>query len=253
MHAPDALIDDSVSIMRRYGPGERVVRGLLRRRLLVNAVVDPDEAAHRLPAGLRPHETPLGTVVGCCLLDIIDLRPRMLPATAGIRQRAAAHRISAEWENGAGETIVGVWVPGRRTDSRLAVALGGRWFPGVHEPARVVLDPRPAALSWRVDDGREFFVDVEVSVEATTDDACDVVAGTCLAATVGISRDHRGELEAARMKPERHDAREVVVEKLESRFIDGFRSAQLAASYLMENIAVTWTPTSVPTEQFASA
>src|SRR5437660_3142757 len=85
----DTRINGSVSNMRRYGTGERAVRGVLRRRLLVNAVVDPDEAAGRLPAGLRPHETPLGTVVGCCLLDITDLRPRLLPAAAGIRQRAA--------------------------------------------------------------------------------------------------------------------------------------------------------------------
>ncbi len=239
--------------MRRYGSGERAVRGVLRRRLLVNAVVDPDEAARRLPAGLRPHETSLGTVVGCCLLDITDLRPRLVPAAAGIRQRAAAHRISVEWENDAGETIVGVWVPGRRTDARLAVALGGRWFPGVHEPARVSLDLRPGGLSWRVDDAREFFIDVDVSVPAANGDACDVVAGTCLSATVGISADHRGGLEAARMQPDRRDAREVVVEKLESRFIESFRSAQLAPSYLMENIAVTWMPEPVPTERTAAA
>jgi hypothetical protein len=221
--------------------------------LLVNAVVDPDEAARRLPAGLRPHETSLGTVVGCCLLDITDLRPRPFPAAAGIRQRAAAHRISVEWENDAGEMIVGVWVPGRRTDARLAVALGGRWFPGVHEPARLSLDLRPGGLSWRVDDARGLFIDVDVSVPAANGDACDVVAGTCLGATVGISADHRGGLEAARMQPDRRDAREVVVENLESRFIEGFRSAQLAPSYLMENIAVTWMPAPVPTKQTAAA
>lgn len=58
-------------IVRRYSSA-RWVRGVLRRRLLVNAVVDPDEAAARLPICLRPHETPLGTVVGCCLLDIAE-------------------------------------------------------------------------------------------------------------------------------------------------------------------------------------
>jgi hypothetical protein len=54
---------------RRLSPVLRspLVRGVIRRRLLVNAVVDPDEAAARLPVGLRPHVTDLGTVVGCCL------------------------------------------------------------------------------------------------------------------------------------------------------------------------------------------
>lgn len=239
--------------MRMYGSEEgRVVRGWLRRRLLVNAVVDPDEAASRLPVGLRPHETSLGTVVGCCLLEISDLRPAPFPAFTGIEQRAAAHRISAEWENDDGETVVGVWVPGRRTSSRLATALGGRWFPGVHERARVEVHEQPAGLSWRVDDGQGFSIAVDVadsvtvSATATAAAACDPVAGTCLAAAVGISSGHRGELEAARMQPERRDAREVAVERLESRFVSSFRSAQLAPAYLMEQVGVTWTPAPGP-------
>ena len=77
----------------------RQVEGTLRRRLLINAVVDPDEAAARLPVGLRPHVTDVGTVVGCCLLDVVRLRPAGLPAVAGIGMRAAAHRISAEWDD----------------------------------------------------------------------------------------------------------------------------------------------------------
>ena len=62
----------------------RVIRGTIRRRLLVNAVVDPDEAARRLPVGLRPHVTALGTVVGCCLLEIDRIRPAYLPERAGM-------------------------------------------------------------------------------------------------------------------------------------------------------------------------
>ena len=119
--------------------GLQTVQGTLRRRLLVNAVVDPDEAARHLPPGLRPHVTPAGTVVGCCLLEIEHLRPGRMPAAIGIAMRAAAHRISAEWENDNGERVVGVYVPERRTDSRLAVAVGGRWFPGVHRPADIVV------------------------------------------------------------------------------------------------------------------
>jgi len=214
--------------------------------LLVNAVVDPDEAARRLPPGLRPHATPLGTVVGCCLLDITDLRPGSLPASLGIRQRAAAHRISAEWDDDEGQTTVGVWVPGRRSDSRLAVALGGRWFPGVHEPARVDLEAGSDRLSWRVDDGHDFFIDVGVVLPTGGDKACDAVAGTCLAATVGVSADRRGQLEAARMEPDRTDAREVVVDNLTSHFIDSFRSGRPAPSYLMEEISVRWTPAPSP-------
>src|ERR671918_3138778 len=89
----------------------RVVLGTIRRRLLVNVLVDPDEAARALPAGLRPHLTDGGTVVGCCLLDIADIRPAPLPRLLGTGLRAVAHRISVEWDDEFGATTVGVYVP----------------------------------------------------------------------------------------------------------------------------------------------
>src|SRR3954452_11966124 len=93
----------------------RRTRGVIRSRLLVNAVVDPAEAARRLPAGLRPHVVGGGTVVGCCLLDIAAIRPAPLPAVVGMSLRAAAHRISVEWDDSVGGTSVGVYVPLRLT------------------------------------------------------------------------------------------------------------------------------------------
>jgi hypothetical protein len=84
------------------------IHGNIRRRLLVNAVVDPDEAAGRLPPGLRPHVTAEGTVIGCCLLELDAIRPGGLPALAGRTLRAAAHRISADWDDGSGATVTGV-------------------------------------------------------------------------------------------------------------------------------------------------
>jgi hypothetical protein len=220
---------------------------VLRSRLLVNATVDPDEAAARLPHGLRPHVTPVGTVVGCCLLDIVELRPQRLPARLGTKQRAAAHRISVEWEDDTGDTVVGVWVPGRRTDARLAAALGGRWFPGVHRPAAVHLDSSAGRVAWRVDDADDFFVDVVgVAGAAVGGEVRDVVAETCLTAAVGLSADHRGGLEAARMDPDVCRARAVSIEHLASRFIAGFSTAERAPSYLMENVAVTWSPAAAP-------
>lgn len=215
--------------------------------------LDPDEAAARLPDGLRPHQTPVGTVVGCCMVDIAELRPWPLPAAVGIRQRAAAHRISVEWEDASGETIVGVWVPGRRTDAWLAVALGGRWFPGVHERARVERATRDDQLTWCVDDGRDFYIRVGASIPSETAEICDVVAGTCLSAAVGLSADHRGGIEAPRMQPDSRRAREVTIDQLDSRFIGGFRTAGPAPSYLMENIAVTWTPSTSPAGEVVRA
>jgi hypothetical protein len=214
--------------------------------LLVNALVDPDEAAARLPPGVRPHVTDQGTVIGCCLLEIEDLRPAGLPPVVGLRMRAAAHRISAEWDDGAGATVTGVYVPVRHTDARLAVALGGRWFPGVHERAHIEVSTSDGHLRWTSQPVRhpaQLGVRVTVSNASAAGQAggtCDPVGATCLGASVGVSPDRRGALEAARMQPAHRDAREMVVDELESGFLDTFTTAKPATSYLMCDAEVIW-------------
>ncbi len=111
--------------MNERGTLAPAIRGTIRHRLLVNAVVDPDEAASRLPDGVRPHVTDLGTVVGVCLLEIGAIRPAGVPAAVGTTVRAAAHRISVEWDSRSGASVTGVYVPVRHTDSRLAVVVAG--------------------------------------------------------------------------------------------------------------------------------
>lgn len=233
--------------MSAYTDGGRAVRGVLRRRLLVNAVVDPDEAAARLPAGLRPHVTPSGTVIGCCLLEIVQLRPACAPARFGIGQLAVACRVSAEWIDTTGDTVVGVWVPARRTTSKLAVAAGGRWFPGVHTLADITVDTGGGQLSWRVDSDDAFRLDVTASAVGPVGEAVDVVGCTCLHAAIGVSADRHGQLEAARMQPAHRTAQPVDVEHLDSAFIAGFATARPAPSYLMEHVPVDWTPAPPPT------
>lgn len=220
------------------------VKGTIRSRLLVNAVVDPDEAAMRLPQGLRPHVTPEGTVVGCCLLEIEHIRPALLPAGAGRRLRAAAHRISAEWEREAAGTTVGVYVPMRHTDSHLAVALGGRCFPGAHSRARIEQSDSTDVLRWDVESSDGFAISVVAAIGDGTDQPVDrdATGRTCLDATIGLSPDRTGVLEGACMQPEHRQARAVTIEHLDSAFLTGFSSARPASSYLMRDVDVVWTP-----------
>lgn len=237
--------------MSTQGPSaDLAVRGTIRRRLLVNAVVDPGEAARRLPRGVRPHVTAGGTVIGCCLLEIEAIRPAGIPAVVGQRLRAAAHRISVEWDDGAGETVTGVYVPVRHTDSRLAVALGGRWFPGVHERAHIEVLASESDLRWRADPfeavGLGIRIAASVSGEAVAGAMCDQVEATCLGASVGVSPDRRDRLEAARMEPAHRDARVVSIDELESDFIDSFSTARLSSSYLMCDADFTWTRDAAP-------
>lgn len=225
-------------------PGIGTARGRIHSRLLLNAIADPAEVSLRLPDGVRPHVTDGGgTVVGCCLLEIDDLRPRGLPSFVGVRIRAVAHRISAEWDTPDGETDVGVFVPMRHSDSRLASLVGGRWFPGVHQHVPIEVTRTPAHLDWRVgvspfDNG--FGLRVRVDVQTPTIDPTPVVCSTCVDPTLGLSPDHRGRLEAAHMAPDGREVRAVRVEELESTFFDSFETAKPAAAYLMEDLGVRW-------------
>jgi len=70
---------------------------------------------------------------------------------------------------------------------------------------------------------------------------CNEVGATCLGASVGVSPDRRGRLEAARMQPAHRDARTVTIDVFESDFIDSFSTARLSTSFLMCDAGVTWT------------
>jgi hypothetical protein len=227
----------------------RLIRGTIRRRLLINAVVDPDEAVRRLPAGLRPHVTANATVVGCCLLEIERIRPAGLPAVLGTGLRAAAHRISVDWDDESGVTV-GVYVPLRHTDSRPARMLGGRWFPGVHRPARIEIAEDDTRLRWAVEsrgDANHYGIRVDALLSLSeAAEPCEPIGGACLAAAVGLSPDHHGMLEAARMEPEHQAALPVDVVDLDSGFLAGFVTARPAPSYLMRDVEVTWSRATAP-------
>jgi hypothetical protein len=225
--------------MRRYRNFQ--LSGVIRSRLLVNAVVDPGEAARRLPAGLQPHVGPDGTVVGCCLLDIAQARPNGL-SVPGVRIRAAAHRIAVTWRDKDGDEIVGVWVPARLTDSRVARLAGGRVFPGVHRPASIHKTDDGERIAWHVAPASPVDFAVRVTAVAASAEAeqCEGVGNTCLSALVGLSPGHDGHLEAARMAPSHRRAQLVEMEVLDSAFLASFASACPASSYLMRDVGVAW-------------
>lgn len=110
------------------------IEGIIERRLLVNYRVAPDALIGILPAPFRPKLVGGYAIAGICLIRLAHLRPRGFPARLGLRSENAAHRIAVEWDAG-GETHEGVYIPRRDSDSCVNTLVGGRAFPGRHQPA----------------------------------------------------------------------------------------------------------------------
>ena len=110
------------------------IKGIIDRRLLVNFRVDPLILSRVLPS-LRPQMVNGFGIAGICLIRLKGLHPTWLPSLPGWSSENAAHRIAVEWDRD-GEVCRGVYIPRRDTDSRLAVGVGGRFFPGIHHHAR---------------------------------------------------------------------------------------------------------------------
>lgn len=111
-----------------------VLRGLIRRRLLVNFRVDPDAIQKLLPAPFRPKLHEGYAVAGICLIRLEDVRPARLPARLGISSENAAHRVAVEWSDDNGDHEA-VFIPRRDTGSVVNALGGGRLFPGEHHRA----------------------------------------------------------------------------------------------------------------------
>jgi len=220
------------------------MRAILRHRILTSVTVDPDEAAARLPAPLRPHVVGGGTVIGCCVLELDHLWAGPVPAP--VRLRSMAVRISAEWDTPDG-VEVGVYVPLRQTDSPVAAAIGGRLVPGVQRRADLGMRTVAGASSKRFevlvgDRSMPGHVRLSASVAPAGGGgpaACDVV-GTCVAARVGLSPGRRGGFDAMRMDLDDPVVEPLVLHEFVSPFVDSFRSAGEATSFVMRSTVVRW-------------
>jgi hypothetical protein len=75
---------------------------------------------------------------------------------------------------------------------------------------------------------------------------CEPIGGTCVSASVGLSPDRHGLLEAARMEPDHRRVQQVEIDYLDSAFLARFTTAQPAPSCLMSDVDVTWSEASGP-------
>jgi hypothetical protein len=151
-----------------------VVKGIIKRRLLVNFRAAPEMVQRILPHPFRPKLHRGNSIVGICLIRLEHIRPASLPSFIGISSENAAHRIAVEWIDEVGVQREGVFIPRRDTGSFLNRVAGGRVFPGEHHRAR-----------FRVtDDGRRIDVEMgssdgEVKVRVIGEDTDRLPASSC--------------------------------------------------------------------------
>jgi len=118
-----------------------VIKGTIKRRLLVNFRADPKVVQSLLPQPFRPKLHGGHSLVGICLIRLEKIRPAGVPGPLGLSSENAAHRIAVEWTEATGIPREGVFIPRRDTSSFLNRVAGGRVFPGEHHPAKFsVLD-----------------------------------------------------------------------------------------------------------------
>jgi hypothetical protein len=113
-----------------------VIKGTIKRRVLVNFRADPTVVHRILPPPFRPKLHGGYSLVGICLIRLERIRPAGLPEALGLSSENAAHRIAVEWKDAGGAQREGVFIPRRDTSSFLNRVAGGRVFPGEHHAAR---------------------------------------------------------------------------------------------------------------------
>lgn len=159
-----------------------VIRGIIKRRLLVNFRADPGVVQRLLPEPFRPKLHKGHSIVGVCLIRLEQIRPAGLPALFGLTSENAAHRIAVEW-NGTDGQEEGVFIPRRDTSAFLNRVAGGRIFPGEHHAARfTVLDDKGHIVLSMASRDRA------ASVRVIGDECAVLPATSCFASLAEASR-----------------------------------------------------------------
>lgn len=202
------------------------IQGTIDRRILVNYRVDPERIAPLMPAPFRPKLVNGAAISGICLIRLIGIRPRGLPAICTLSSENAAHRVAVEWDDD-GTTREGVYIMRRDSSSRLNALLGGRLFPGVlhHARFRVRESDDHFRLTIRSDDGQTS-IDVEASLRAdlpatSVFGSLEEASAFFEAGSLGISPGHRpGQFDGMELRAVGWKVEPLTVDRVTSSFFD---------------------------------
>src|SRR5690606_27182242 len=86
-----------------------VIKGVIRRRILINFQVDPDIISNYLPPAFTPKIVKGKSIIGICLIRLENIRPKLFPMNLGINSENVAHRIAVNWTDELGILREGVY------------------------------------------------------------------------------------------------------------------------------------------------
>ena len=227
------------------------IQGLIRRRILANYHVDPEAVQRLLPARFTPKLHNGFAIAGICLIRLEEIRPKSIPAFAGLSSENAAHRFAVQWEE-EGIAKEGVFISRRDTNSRLNQMLGGRVFPGEHHHAEFdVTDEGPEIrFSMRSADdqvtleleGRTAAGLPSNSIFRSLEDSSNFFEGGSVGYSVTAENDR---LDGLKLETNDWHVEPLEVQSLASSFFDNKAtfpdgSAQFDHALIMRNIAHEW-------------
>jgi len=224
----------------------RKVHGVIRRRLLVNFRVDPEELHALLPPPFRPKLHAGHGIAGICLIRLEEIRPKRVPRALGLSSENAAHRVAVEWTDAEG-THEGVYIPRRDTSSLLNHLGGGRLFPGLHHHATFDVrdDGSSIDLTMQANDG-SVAVHVKGRVaeklpESSSFATLEEASGFFERGSVGYSPGRDG-LDAIALRTVHWRVEPLAIDDVHSTFFDAFPSGSVAfdCALVMRNIDHVW-------------
>jgi hypothetical protein len=213
------------------------------RRLLVNWRADPDVVQRLLPEPMRPTLVAGSAVVGVCVVRLKHAKPARLPVP-GLTSDGIAHRVGVEWDTPDG-LARGVFIWQRHTNSVANRVLGGRVFPGVHQPARFSVKETRRRLAILVPGIAEVSVTVGGTFDSKVFRGLDEASEFFERAPLGISPGHAGNLESIRLVTNEWVVEPAALECARSTFYENARSFPAGSvipdsAMLMRNVAAEW-------------
>ncbi len=224
---------------------------VIDRRLLVSYRIEPARVNALLPRPFRPQLVKGHAIGGVCFIRMSALRPARLPRAAGVTTENVAHRFAVEWDDEHG-SHVGVYIPRRDTNSRVAAALGASIFPGAYHLARFDVTESADVIRIGVR-SRDRAVSLSVAATPAASLTSALFAGAEEAAgffrqgALGFSpSDADGCLDPVRLHAANWEARPMAVSAMSSSLFDDATmfpagTCALDSALLMTNITARWT------------